>query len=558
MYDEEEKYIKILDKLNAYVKEVIDILQIEFAVPKIQKIITQQNIVTSKYRFGGFLKNETLLIDEKMINSVFIDAILAREAFLHVFNTIVYPKSNIQIILDLAMEFGRIKINNKKIQRQWIDIWKEAWYEIRSHANNKITEELLPFEIFPRYDEITACKFLYNLSSTLLLALLHKLKLTNAQYVQLIDEALITSPIHLRPIEVLVLSEIVKDFRIDVNSLAKKLKLNLKIVKDTINNLLRKQIIAKSELIHFKVLKLEHYILFINTTKQLMNEVISNLKLKNPYIYATFRFYGQHSNFAIIFLGPANQKFRILLRMFTRRLNDMDEISRAEFYRRDEWDKSYNFSYYNVNKKRWEIDWSSWFYLSKKRLEREQYIDTFTRPFMKLEDSPTPVEIKQQDLKILNLLTKFSKVPISKIQKNLKIRTNTIIERLKYMRKNNILTPVISIGYIGLPEIVALIVNVNSSDVLHYKSILDTLPATLTVRTTLSKPTLQSAIFLPLGESTLFSYYAHKLFSFLDLDFRMMFSSILLLERYWKIPVELWDEDKQDWIVPEDIFAPIV
>ncbi|RKY63613.1 MAG: hypothetical protein DRQ02_12435, partial [Candidatus Latescibacterota bacterium] len=421
--------MSVEDKFMVYLQEVTRKAEIPFERITIPRLVFSDIDIfdtnTVPQRFGVFDFGDVLEISNRFVDLGLLDAVLAREVFVKIIPKCIRP---IPIANDLGIEFGRMKLKNDS---KWLEIWKKV--SPPTYYPGDILYD--PAKQMPTLSVVSEKEFLWELIRVFQIVDRYGLVLTNDDYVTIFNEFRLSYTPKLSAGDLRVINLLLQGI-LDRKEISKRIGMSIPHLSTIIKRLKEKEVIYYEDMVNFYKLGFHAYFLLFNGQVD-VGKQIYNVIEKNIFKYTTHFFLDNVYAYLAVFLAPESLMFfnqLIALKKYISK-KDVAANNKIRVFKRLFYQYNYNFQYYDLKRREWNIEWFSWYITARKFLERNEFVRYDFRPLYKTTDVLQILQnLSTIDFQILNYLLRHKTLTRRKLRETLRKRINLLNDRIAYLK----------------------------------------------------------------------------------------------------------------------------
>ncbi|MHA1238220.1 MAG: hypothetical protein ACTSSJ_03095 [Candidatus Odinarchaeia archaeon] len=462
--------MELNEQFNTYIELIKRKFKLKITAepPKIS-VSNTLDVNRNSRNFGVWYDNNVMYISKKYLRSELLDAILIREA-----SRLFLPETlrKIDAASDICMFIAYKLCKNK-------EAWLKKWESVAPPIFVKDIR-YWPTHDFFNSDKASGGSFVKDFINFLSKLELYKKELTEEEYLYLFDyfQGEIFTPLSETDIKVILTLR--KNTKLGVKELSAKLGLKEQYLRVLLWKLKNRVWLRLQGFIVWPKIGLEHVVVLFKPVSGELKKSIT--EILRPYIRKIHILGGSQGNTVLAIYTLPFGTSRSLYSLF-KKLKSSNIIEWFYVLNSKELSSALSFDHYNVENRRWEINWDSFleeFY----NVQRNNNINLFN-----LKYSPIKLPISREDLRLLQLIhsNEGIKRKWSEFSEYTGLPKKVIKNKLQQLELNGVykLEWVLYPQLIGLKDQVFTFFNVKDESMIErIRNWISTLPVTYTLKVT--------------------------------------------------------------------------
>jgi len=407
------------------------------------------------YNFGVKYNGDTLVIQSKK----YLDGILFREALWSIFPAQVRELVESK---DIAWEFARLNLTNEKRKE-----WHELWQSVAKSINLNGFKLFAPTD-FPIYNKLSNGSFIEQIVKSLLSFKHIGIPITKKSYLKILQDNISNVSYNLDEDDIHILNTFTKNLNKSFRDISKMLNLSYRKLIKKINFYRKYRLLRTVNVIFPTKLGFRNYVVIIRGIT--LHHFFKEFK-KSPFLYSYVPLISADGGVVAIFNIPKN-KYNIIY--FRDKMDELSKVYNVTLMNTHLRHHNYNFKFYDVNSKKWQIPWVSLFEGLVHDIENKEMYKPSVAYSLDERDELTK-EIDTLDLRILKYLS-MCDLSLRKLREALNINMNTLISRVKRLEELGLFKKGCILNHIGLNKYIFIYMIAKEPIYNSYLKLVDQLP----------------------------------------------------------------------------------
>jgi DNA-binding Lrp family transcriptional regulator len=414
---------------------------------------------------------------------------------------------------DLAWAFAYHELDAEEKER-----WHILWLETPGVGERVDVGDLL-------YDPVEALVLLEHLSNggglSELVRMFERLdrfhiRLGTEDFIRQSEEFISKRTVALKLREIRIITLMLQDTTISVESLAHRTNLSPPVVSTVQASLRRRGILYTKPTVNLSKLGYHTHLLYMTPKPTQKLDLLEKLR-KNEQLSALKELVDGERGYLATFALPDNPESKASLEGLKKELRPLclpDQFTSFSVKRRFHF---INLRSYSPKKGRWDMNWRAWSLWFKRMLQEGlPRILPHREEIVEAEEAPT---LDQTDQAILTEISR-GEWRTRQLREKLRIGSNVLAARMRRLRRERLIKDEVGLRFIGLDDTAYLIFYGRPEEMILLVAGFNELPSHTTAEVDGEKNGLLTTLHLPTGDAVTMAHYLRKHLPSLPLEIR--------------------------------------